>query len=92
MSTDGIESVLSRAMSDAAFAELLFSEPEKALAVYDLTAEEAASLRSIPRADLAAAVQASPEERKSFLLPAVHQKIAGPRQNEAGTLRTGEAR
>lgn len=66
MPTDGIESVVSRAMSDAAFAELLFSEQDKALAGYDLTAEEAAAFSDLAQADLAKMAPASLEERKSF--------------------------
>jgi len=64
MSTQSIESILSRAMSDAAFADLLFSDPERALAGYDLTADEAAGFKAMSRADFAAAPAL--EERKSF--------------------------
>lgn len=65
MNIKGIESVLSRAMSDAAFTDLLFADPEKALAGFDLTAEEIKALKSMSRADFAA-ISHQPEERKSM--------------------------
>ena len=66
MSTKGIEEVLSRAMSDAAFAESLFADVEKALTGFDLTTEEADSFKALSREDLSKMAQASPEERRSF--------------------------
>ena len=66
MSATGIESVLSRAMSDAQFANQLFSEPEKAIAGFDLTADEVAQLKSMPRAEFDKFAKSTPEERKSF--------------------------
>ena len=47
MSTEVMESVLSRAMSDRAFAELLFTDIHKAISGYDLTSEEITKLRAI---------------------------------------------
>jgi len=44
-----IEIVLSRAMSSAAFAELLLTDTEKALASYELSAAEIDQIRSLPR-------------------------------------------
>ena len=67
MSTTGIEAVLSRAMSDAAFADLLFINPEMALSGYDLTTQETARLKGMSRADFDALTKASPDERKSFV-------------------------
>jgi len=66
MSIKGVEEVLSRAMSDATFAESLFADAEKALVGFDLTAEEADSFKTLFREDLSKMAQASPEERKSF--------------------------
>jgi acetyl-CoA acetyltransferase len=66
MSAKSVESILSRAMSDANFAELLLSNPDQALAGYDLIAEETAKFRGMSRADFAKWAAASPEERKSF--------------------------
>jgi len=66
MSTKGIEEVLSRAMSDAAFADVLFADAEKALAGFDLTAEEATKFKGMSRADFEIFAKASPEERKSM--------------------------
>jgi len=65
-----LETILSRAMSDAAFAEQLFAHPEKALAGYDLSAEEIEQVKNISRTDF---VALAPEERKSFLI----QKFEG---------------
>lgn len=66
MSIQAVESVLSRAMSDSAFAELLFSNPTQALSGYDLTPDEAASFTDLARDDLAKVTGASLEERRSF--------------------------
>lgn len=66
MSADRIETVLGRAISEPEFADLLLSDPDNALAGYDLTAEELESLRSMTRVDFETLAQASPEERKSF--------------------------
>jgi hypothetical protein len=65
MSTEAVESVLSRGMSDTAFADTLFANVEKALAGIDLTAEEVEKFKSISRADFDS-ILASPEGRKSF--------------------------
>ena len=66
MSVESVESILSRAMSDATFAELLFSNPEQALAGFDLTAEETATFKNMSRADFDKWSHLSAEERKSF--------------------------
>ena len=47
MSQQTVESVLTRAMSDTAFADALFANPEKALTGFNLTAEEIANLKFI---------------------------------------------
>lgn len=65
MSQQTIETILTRAMSDAAFADALFANPDVTLAGFDLTAEEIASLKGMSRADLAS-LMTQPEERKSF--------------------------
>ena len=51
MSPKGIESVLSRAMSETEFANQLFSDAEQALAGFDLTADEVTQLKSMSRAE-----------------------------------------
>ena len=51
MSQDGIKQVIGRAVVDAEFKNLLFSNSAEALKGFDLTAEEAAGLRKIPQAD-----------------------------------------
>jgi len=45
MSTKGIEAVWSRALSDPEFAELLITDPDQALAEFDLTVEESMALK-----------------------------------------------
>lgn len=76
MSQQTVESILTRAMSDAAFAESLFANPEKALTGFDLTAEEVANLKGMSRAEF---FNATPEERKSML------KACQVRDPETGT-------
>jgi hypothetical protein len=58
-----IETILSRAMNDAEFAELLFTDPDKAVAEYDLSAEEYAKLKSLSRT---AFDSSAIEQRKSM--------------------------
>jgi len=68
MSAQSVETVLSRAMSDNAFADQLFANPEQALAGFELTNEEATTFKRMARADFDNLLQGSPEERKSFSL------------------------
>jgi hypothetical protein len=76
MCAQSVESILSRAMKDATFAELLFSDADKALSGYDLTAEEIGNLKAMPRADFDQAHGGSPEERKSFGVQLNHIETA----------------
>ena len=85
MSANSVESILSRAMSDAAFAELLFSGPDEALAGYDLTREEIANLKSMPRPAFERAFAGSPEERKSFGIQLNHNEGELSRAETGGT-------
>ena len=62
-----IETILSRAMSDAAFAEQLFADTEKALAGYNLTTAEIAKLKGMSHGDLNSMTALAPEERKSMV-------------------------
>ena len=66
MSDQSVESILTKAMSDPAFADLLFSDLEKAVTGYDLTAEEIGNLKNMSRAEFDKAANGSAEERKSF--------------------------
>ena len=66
MSAQAVEGVLTRAMGDAKFAEMLFSNTDKALKGIDLTKEEMTGLQSMTRKDFQQYAKASPEERKSF--------------------------
>ena len=61
-----LETILTRMMSDAEFADQLFANTEKALAEYSLSAEEFSRLNNISRADFDKFASTVPEERKSF--------------------------
>jgi len=61
-----LETILTRAISDAKFADSLFASPDQALTGYDLSAEETITLKGMTRADLDSVSVSSPEERKSF--------------------------
>jgi hypothetical protein len=74
MSAQTVETILSRAMSDAKFADSLFASPDQALTGYDLSAEEAVTLKGMTRADLDSVAASSPEERKSFALTLNHNQ------------------
>ena len=58
-----METVLTRAMSDPAFAEALFADPEKALAEYHLPGETIEKFKNIGRAEFNSM---DAEERKSL--------------------------
>ena len=66
MSAQSVEIILSRAMSDAKFADSLFANPAQTLAGYELTTEETVALKGMSRADFDKYAEASPEERKSM--------------------------
>lgn len=66
MSAQALQSVLSRAMVDTTFADLLFSDTDHAVAGYELTAEEIARLKTMSRAEFDQLAKALPEDRKSF--------------------------
>ena len=57
------EIILTRMMSDPAFAESVFSDAAKALAEYNLSAEDLAKFQKLTRAQF---TSMAPEERKSF--------------------------
>jgi len=66
MSAETVQSLLARAMAEAEYRELLFSDPDKALAGHDLTADELATLKNLPRAEFDKAMTGTLEERRSF--------------------------
>ena len=68
-----IETILSRAMSDDAFAEQLFTDAESVLAEYELSADEAAKLKGLRRAQFDA--MTTPEERKSLSLGTMRESM-----------------
>ena len=47
MSTEAVQAVLERTVVDATFRSRLFTEPEQALAEYELTSAENAALREL---------------------------------------------
>ncbi len=57
------ETILTRMMSDPAFAEAVFADAAKALAEYNLSAEDLAKFKGLTRAHFQAM---STEDRKSF--------------------------
>jgi hypothetical protein len=61
-------------MNDAAFAELLVSNAEKALWGFDLTIEELVSLKTLSQTELKKTAKATSEERKSFGVGWIHLK------------------
>jgi hypothetical protein len=76
MSATSVETILSRAMSDSAFADQLFVNPDQSLAGFELTTEEAAIFKNMARVDFDKLVQASPEERKSMGVQTNHNESA----------------
>ena len=60
-----IETILTRMMQDPAFAEAIFSDAEKALTEYSLSAEEASKFKELSRAQFDA-MDPTPEARQSF--------------------------
>ena len=76
MSTEAFHRILTRAASDAAFADLLFADPEQALAGCDLTLEERFALHLLSRSDL---IELAFAPRPGPLPP-----VAGEAQHRAG--------
>ena len=60
-----IEIILSRAMSDTRFAELLSTDPERALAGYSLNTRELKRFKGISQASFEAVIA---EESRSFIV------------------------
>jgi hypothetical protein len=63
-------------MSESSFADLLFNNPDQALAPYELTAEESATLKSMRRTDFDQWTRVLPEERRSFGWTGNHKEIS----------------
>ena len=61
-----IETILSRMMNEPVFANTVLTDPEKALAEYDLPADAIEKFKHITRADFEALTSASPEARQSM--------------------------
>ena len=61
-----IKNILDRMITDPDFTEAVFADAEKALAEYNLSAEEMDKFKDISRVDFEAFAAASPEERKSM--------------------------
>ena len=69
-----IESILTRCMSDPAFAEALIAKPTETLAEYNLPADELAQFQGLSRIEIDTLV-ANPENRKSFSLWGEGKKV-----------------
>ncbi len=54
MSTQAVQTVIGRAVTDAAFRQALFADPQQALAGYDLSADELAALQALDAEQVAA--------------------------------------
>ncbi len=54
MSKEAVQTVIGRAVTDAAFRQVLFAEPEKALTGYDLSRDEIAALQALDAEEMAA--------------------------------------
>ena len=52
MSQDAVSQIIGRAVTDAEYRQLLFSNPEQALQGYDLTDEEKEALENLEQEDL----------------------------------------
>jgi hypothetical protein len=52
VSQDAVSQIIGRAVVDAAFRELLFSDPDQALESYDLTDDEIEALENLQQEDL----------------------------------------
>ena len=60
------ETILSCMMSDHTFADAVFANAEKALAEYNLPADELKQFKGMSRAEFETFVSMPPEERKSL--------------------------
>ena len=58
--------ILNRMINEPAFAEALIATPEKALAEYNLPADEIAQFKGLSQADFEALASQAPEERRSL--------------------------
>ena len=77
-----VETILSRMISDSAFAEAVFADAEKALAEYNLSAEEIAKFTGLTRALFESML---PEDRKSFLIVGRSGGIGDPQDSPPGS-------
>ena len=65
MSAKAVEEILKRAMMEEEFASLVFTNPEIALAGYDLTTDEIAAIVGM-QSNVEVIAETYPQERKSF--------------------------
>ena len=78
-----VETILSRMISDSAFADSVFADAEKALADYKLSAEEIAKFKGLTRAHFEEMV---PEERKSLAIGDPEDSPPGSRNHNETAL------
>jgi hypothetical protein len=55
MSSENVQEIITKAVTDEEYRDLLLSDPEKALEGYELTDEETASLKALERDEFEAA-------------------------------------
>ncbi len=55
MSAESVQQIIGRAITEEAYRELLFNNPDQALAGFDLTAEETSALKGLKREEFDAA-------------------------------------
>ncbi len=76
MSTEAVKTIIGRAVAEEAYRELLFTNPDQALAGFDLTEEETATLKGLKREEFdAAAGDLEQRISKSFIGLAVDHKL-----------------
>lgn len=69
MPSESVQKIIGRAISDAAFRELLLGNPDQALAEYNLSAEEITALKNLKREEFDAPAEL--EQRVSKAAPFV---------------------
>ncbi len=79
MSAESVKQIIGRAITEEPFRELLFSNPDQALAGFDLTADEIGALKGLRREEFdAAAGDLEQRISKSMLGLPLDQKVSSP--------------
>jgi hypothetical protein len=69
MSKEAVEAIIGKAVVDGRFREALFTDPEEALAGYELTGEEVAALKAMDREGIESFAGALDERISKALAP-----------------------